>query len=247
MRAVIMLKDSPHYRRDAFIAGVTACGFSVVGGVDKVKSSDLLIIWNRCGYQDHIAQKFEQAGALVLVAENGYLGADWRGETWYALSAGSHNGKGITPHSDGSRWRKYGFDLESYRTGTEIVFLPQRGIGEKGVAMPKAWEPKVNCRTRKHPGTKHCIPLREDLTRAKAVITWGSGAAIKAMAMGVPVFYGLDGWIAASGATHVDDADYDCPQQPDRLHAFESVLDGMWRLDEIESGEAISRVITCAS
>lgn len=247
MRALILLKDSPHYRRDAFIAGVQACGFRVVSEISEIRTNDLLIIWNRSGHQDDLARRFDGAGATVLVAENGYLGADWRGESWYALSAFHHNGRGWTPCTNGARWRKYGFDLAEYRTGgTEIVFLPQRGIGEKGVAMPRGWVPDFKCRTRNHPGMRNCIALDIDLAQAKAVVTWASGAAIKAMAMGVPVFHGLDGWIAESGSTHIDCADTENPQKPDRQAAFESVLDGMWRLDEIESGEAIGQVLKCA-
>jgi len=245
VRAVINLKDSLHYRRDAFEKGLIANGYKIVKDIVNPAKEDLIVVWNRFGYSDTLAKQFETNGAKVLVAENGYMGKEFQGYKWFAVSRTHHNGAGKWPSSNGQRWLKYGFEIKPYRDcGSEFVALPQRGIGPQGVAMPRDWDLRlpVKCRVRRHPGVHDCIPLMEDLKNAKAVITWASGAAIKAMAEGIPVFYELENWIAKDGATHIKKADFANPQKPDREKAFENIFDAMWTLDEIESGEAISKL-----
>jgi len=245
VRAVINLKESLHYRRDAFEKGLIANGYKIVPSIARPNPDDLIVVWNRFGHGDTLAKDFESFGAKVLVAENGYMGKEFQDKKWFAVSRDHHNGAGRWPCSNGDRWKKYGFELKPYRIGgSEFVALPQRGIGPQGVAMPRDWDLRipVKCRVRRHPGVHDCIPLLDDLSKAKAVITWASGAAIKAMAEGIPVFYELEKWIARDGATHISKADFTSPQQPDRQSAFEEIFDAMWTLDEIESGEAISKL-----
>lgn len=249
MRAVLTLKDGPAYRRDSFIEGLHACGYTIVDHIADPQKSDMFITWNRVGRNAELAAEFERKGGKVLIAENGYMGREWNSQVWYAMSIGQHNGAGKWPSTGGSRWRRYGFELTPYRDGTEIILLPQRGIGPMGVAMPRSWPAEAKKlyggRTREHPGINVCKPLSEDLANAKSVVTWGSGAAIKAMAMGVPVFYDFTRWIGRNGASHVSAANFDNPQRPDRTAAFEDVFDAMWTLEEIRSGEAFEMLVRC--
>jgi hypothetical protein len=245
MKALMLIPDSPSYCRASWVYGLHAWGFDVVfelHDVGVIGANDCVVMWNRNPSEEAIAKRFEDAGALVLVAENGYLGKEWGGHKWFALSVGHHNGAGVTLSTRiGSKRRKqYGFKPAPWRNGgTEIIGLPQRGIGEAGIAMPMDWVIPEQCtRIRPHVGTDEQLPIEKDLHDAKAVCTWGSGGAIKALAMGIPVFYEFRNWIAAEGATHISQADWETPQRPDREKAFDAVFGGMFTLGEVESGEA---------
>ena len=52
-------------------------------------------------------------------------------------------------------------------------------------------------RVRAHPGARPHPPLTPDLADCWAAVTWGSGAGVKALCEGVPVFHELAGWIGA--------------------------------------------------
>src|SRR4030067_690892 len=72
--AYLLVRDLPPYRRDAFAAGLQAVGCTVVTKPPSQPCSrDVLIIWNRYGPNHLLARHFENAGAAVIVAENGYL------------------------------------------------------------------------------------------------------------------------------------------------------------------------------
>ena len=104
--------------------------------------------------------------------------------------------------------------------------------------MPRDYKFPNKCRIRPHLGLQEIIPVERDIQNARAVVTWGSGAAIKALAMGIPVFYGFNDWIAKDGATLISQADWKNPQRPDRTKAFENVFSAMWTIQEVESGIA---------
>lgn len=236
MRCSLRIPDSTNYQRADWKAGLTAAGYTVCD-FQRPEKGDLLVIWNRSHRDEQAAQAFEAVGGHVLVAENGYLGKWWNGHKWFALSANHHNGAGWIPHLP-ERWDRYAVPFGEWRrTGSEIVALPQRGIGEVGVAMPRDWKPPVKCRIRPHMGIKPCVDLAEDLQNARAVVTWGSGAAIKCLLWGIPVFYEFPQWIGRLAATHTSIADYDRPWHPDRLPVFQKVLSGMWTDSEIRSGQ----------
>ena len=97
---------------------------------------------------------------------------------------------------------------------------------------------------RPHPGTKPAKPLADDLKGAAAVATWGSGAALKALALGIPVFYDFPRWIGAGAGTTLD-CRIKAPLRCDasRLAMFRRLAWAQWRLSEIESGEAFDRVL----
>lgn len=248
-RAQLMLLQQPrkHREAEAFAAGLQACGFTVSAAITDPRPGDVLVVWNRMGAHHVQARRFEAAGAQVLVTENGYLGADWRGSRWFALAHNHHNGRGRWPDGGAERWDGWGVDLAPMRTmGGEGVVLAQRGIGEQDLRAPDGWAAQVarqrGMRIRRHPGTGPCVPLDEDLAHASVVATWSSGAAIRALLMGVHVLYGMPGWIAASAATpfgqKLDASDR-------RLAMFRRLAWAMWREGEIASGEAFRMVLAC--
>lgn len=241
MKALVRILNSTNYCYDSWVSGLKKHGYQIVHQLNQPSSDDVLVIWNRSARDEQLAKKFESVGAKVYVAENGYLGKIWKDHKWFALSLYHHNGAGKWCNRDigGQRIKQYDFTLEPYNNnGTEIVFLPQRGIGEPGVAMPTNWKPSgVNYRTRPHPGTSSVIALEQDIANCKGVITWGSGAAIKAMAQGIPVVYHFENWIARHGATHTSKVNWNVPiPERDRLAAFENVFAAMWTNEEVAHG-----------
>lgn len=248
-RVYSLLRTSPPYRADAFLQGLRACGFEVHGYPrQEPRPGDTLLTWNRYGHNHAIACRFERAGARVWVAENGYLGREWRGSYWYSIAQGHHNGAGRWWNGEDSRWDDWGVELQPWRTeGQEIVVLATRHIGPPHIAEPKGWAEGIArqlahttrrpVRVRAHPGeNRPLVPLGEDLANAWAVVTWGSGAALKALAMGVPVLYGFPQWIGAPAAQRVE-LIHQGRFLGDRLPMFRRLAWGMWNLEEIQRGE----------
>lgn len=254
MRACVLIRQQPCYRRDAFAAGLKACGWDVTYTPDL--GADALVIWNRYGVYDRHAQDFERMGKPVLVAENGYLGREWQGRSWYALSSGHHNGAGHWPMQLQGRALPPSVLRPWRQDGEEIVVLAQRGIGEEGVRQPNGWHdraaamarqrwPKKIVRVRAHPGENGApVTLEEDLRNAWACVTWGSGAAVKALVMGVPVFYGFKHWVGRFAASALDDTGP--PFLGSRDFLLTALGTAMWRLDEIESGEPFRYLLSPA-
>lgn len=253
MKFCSLIRPAPHYRADAFRRGLQA-----LGGVESdYRDCDVLLIWNRYGTFAQCAADADRRGATVLVAENGYLGNDFRGDRWYAISRGQHNGAGWWPVGGPERWDSLGVELAPFREGgREIVLLPQRGIGAPGVAMPSRWPQdalrqvgslvKRPARVRPHPG-KHidtAVPLEADLADAWAAVVWGSGAGIKALAVGVPVFHAMPQWIGAPASRPLERmAEGPLRTEAARLAMFRRLIWAQWLLSEIESGEAFSRLL----
>jgi hypothetical protein len=65
------------------------------------------------------------------------------------------------------------------------------------------------------------------LAKASKVVTWGSGAAIKALMMGIRVESHMPNWIGEQDNT-----------DEGRLAMFRRLAWANWRLSEIESGQA---------
>lgn len=251
MRAVCRIKEALEYRRACFIAGLHAAGYRIVDAINDPGKDDVLVIWNRMGSNNDEAKRFERAGATVVVAENGYMGRKWNGAEWFAMARSHHNGAGSWPLLGPDRWDSWKIPLAPWRdSGTEVVLLPQRGIGEPGVAMPSTWvrdAQKVigKCRVRAHPGEKGAgVPLDIDLIKASCVAVWASGAGIKALTMGIPVFYSFDRWIAAGACRHLKDWK-EGPLRDDakRLAMFRSLAWAIWNMAEIQSGEAFKTLL----
>lgn len=247
-RALNLLRHSLHYRREAFDAGLRAAGFDVVAELRDPRPGDLLLIWNRYAGFDEQARHFEARAATVLVTENGWLGKAWCGGEWFALSAGQHGGAGRWPQGGPERWDFWGAELAPWRAGgAESLILGQRGIGSTEVRSPARWaevtQRRCGGRIRPHPGTGPALPLADDLTAAREVFTWNSGAALLALMQGVPVWHDFPQWIGAGAARPLSE----WPGEPKRdeaarLAMFRRLAWAMWTLDEIRTGAPIARL-----
>lgn len=246
--AWLALREDAHYRRDAFVAGLQRCGFTVKRGLPAGPNrGDILVLWNRYGQAHRVAAEFERQGRPVVVAENGYLGDGLPQSKLYALALHHHNGAGTWFCGGPERWAALGVELQPWRDQGETVVLAQRGIGPPGVAMPSRWPTQVKTlgRVRMHPGVRSSAPpLEQDLRRAGRVITWGSGAAIRALVLGIPVFHALRCWIGAGAARPLEQMAAG-PVRDDaaRLRMFERLAWAQSSLAEIESGEAFTRLL----
>lgn len=248
MVACILMDRGPSQRWDAFVTGLKVCGYQVVDR-PRHKPEDVLVVWNRSPTRDREARTLEENGGRVIVAENGYIGRDQGGWPHYALASGQHNGAGLWVVGDEDRWTPLNVKLKPWRqTGDHILLLPQRSIGSPGVAMPKNWLAEVRRRlatrrpikVRPHPGTNR-VPLDPDLRDCWAAVTWGSGAAIKALVAGVPVFHEFEQWIGAPAARF--GLDIENPFLGDRLPMLRRVAWAQWSLPEIATGTPFRQLL----
>lgn len=229
-RAFLNLRFTNRERVALFEGGLRRHGFKVMPGVTYDPGpQDILVTWNRIGSGHTAACKFEQAGLPVLVAENATWGNAFAGSHWYTIARNWHNRAGCFPVGGPERWDSLGVELAPFRKGGETVVLPQRGIGAGG--MPKNWT--APGRVRKHPGRVGSVVLEKDLANAGKVVTWGSGAAVKALMLGVPVESHMPGWIGEQ-----DNTDHG------RLEMFRRLAWAQWRLEEISSGYAFERLLS---
>lgn len=208
---------------------------------------DLLVIWNRNRVFDPIANVYERAGARVMVCENGYLDRAADGSKYYAVALDAHNGAGRWFVGDEPRFKVD--ELPWRETGSKVLVLPQRGIGQQGVAMPSTWPQRVLERiktdreivVRPHPGHQRMEqPL--DFRDVWCCVTWGSGAAIKALRQGIPVFHEFPRWIGAPGASQLA-GNIEACHTPDRRLLWTRITWAQWTLEEIGSGEAFDRLL----
>jgi len=256
MRAWCLIRDNPHYRRDAFVSGIAAAGYKLRPGDPSADSGhdDILVIWNRYAHWETMANAFEARGGRVIVAENGYLGDDGSGRQHYALALGHHNGGGTWPAGGPERWAALGIPLKPWReTGSHILICPQRGIGPKNYSQHPDWPKDVArrlslftqrpIRIRQHPGNQPpAVPLATDLADCWAVVTWASNAGVHALLAGIPAFYEGPYW-ALAGAGQRDVAKIEAPDYPDRFCAFQRLAWGQWQVSEIASGKPFRRLL----
>lgn len=237
MRAWLNLRHAVPARWAAFHAGLARAGYQVVDGVTtRPGDRDICVTWNRIGDGNQMAQAFEARGLPVLVAENAAWGNDFAGGHWYSLARGQHNTAGRFPVGGAERWDAMAIRFAPWRAEGETVILPQRGIGQAPVAMPHGWAADAlrrhGGRMRSHPGQQPSTPLLIDLSTAGRVITWGSGAAVKALLWGIPVTSEMPAWIGEQDNTDAG-----------RLAMFRRLAWAQWRLDEIATGEPIVRLL----
>lgn len=256
-RAVCLIREREPYPHPHFIEGLRACGYKVSTGYDyKPASNDVLMIWNRSGPRDLVARQFERVGAAVIVTENGWIGRTRDGGKFYALCLGHHNGAGQWPVGRDDRLAGMNIELRPWReSGKHIVVLASRGIGEPGVAQPRDWLNHVGGMlkrmtrrpvvVRRHPGDSHAA-VEDDLAGAHAVVTWASGAAIKAIAAGVPAFHFLPNWIGAPAARFGIDK-IEEPFLGDRGPMFRRLAWAQYSADEIATGAPIKCLLTSRS
>lgn len=225
MRALLNLRYTVPERRVAFEKGL-----------QRIGDPEVFVTWNRIGAADQIAKQYEARGLPVIVAENAAWGNDFAGQQWYSLARGMHNTLERFPVGGAERWDELGVELVPWRAGGEVVILAQRGIGPAGVAMPAGWPVSARARfggrIRMHPGTGAAKPLEDDLANCGRAVTWGSGAAIRALMLGIPVTSELPGWIGRQDNTDAG-----------RLDMFRRLAWAQWRLAEIASGEPFERLL----
>jgi hypothetical protein len=232
LRAWLNLRHTDGDRAAAFRSGLRRLGFEVVHGLTcSPAGGDILVTWNRIGQGDTAARAFEAAGRPVLVAENATWGNEFAGDRWLTVARGAHNTAGMFPVGDANRWDSLDIELKPWRGTGEAVVLAQRGIGS--AAMPRGWPQQQRGRLRPHPGQRPAArSLEDDLARAGKVITWGSGAAVKALMWGIAVESHMPNWIGEQDNTDAG-----------RLAMFRRLAWAQHRLSEIESGEAFSRLL----
>jgi hypothetical protein len=221
-QALLNLRYTAPERRAAFESGLKRIG-----------DPEVFITWNRIGAADQKAKEYEARGLPVIVAENAAWGNDFAGRRWYSLALGMHNTAGRFPLGGAERFDRLGVELAPWRTSGERVVLPQRGIGPVSVAMPRDWPNQQIGRIRRHPGTAACISLEQDLANAGEVVTWGSGAAIKALMWGIRVESHMPNWIGAQANT-----------DEDRLRMFRELAWATWTIEEIADGEPFKRLLS---
>lgn len=258
-----LTRRETHYRHEAFSVGLKAAGFEVRSGVPhEINPGDVLLIWNRYGQMHDIATRFEKAGGIVLVAENGYLGRDEQGGQLYALAIHAHNGRGTWPVGAGharERFDALNIELKPWRmTGEHILVCPNRSFGMPGNIMPCDWAADVKkrlqqlssreIRVRPHPGNNvPKKPLGADLANAWAVVIWGSSAGVHALVAGIPVICESPYWICKEAA-QLGVANIIDPLNIDftRTDAMSRLVWAQWSLAEIESGAAFDHLLRAA-
>lgn len=249
--AVCLIRTQVHYRHEAFVRGLTAAGYRVeLKPAKRIEPDDILVVWNRGQQFQYEVKRHETAGSRIVVAENGYTGAvDDDRHQWFSLALTHHNGLGQWWCGDTPRFPRMGLTVKPWRVeGSFVLALPQRGIGAPGVAMPHSWPRLIvqrlravtrrEIRVRPHPGGRNVGPtLEAALEGCHAVVTWGSGAAIKAIMLGVPAIYELAGWIGAPAARFGLQS-LENPFLGDRGPMLERLSWSQWPVADIASGEA---------
>jgi len=120
-------------------------------------------------------------------------------------------------------------------------------MGERGVRMEKTWPADVVRRlksvtkrpivVRDHPGPRPHPPIMTELAGAWASVVWASGAGIKSLCAGIPVFYEFDKWIGKDAAVLGIDR-IEAPYLGSISTTLRKVSWAQWSPDEIQSGEA---------
>lgn len=242
MRAVCLIRKEPYYRRAAFEQGLKRVGFTFIGptGVNADGPEDWLVIWNRQGQHEVIADNWEKRGGTVIVAENGYL--QKVDKTHYAISVHGHNGSGWFPVGDEDRFTKLGFPLKDWGGfGGYLLICGQRGIGIRTMRSPPQWGENLFkkfskagefVKFRPHPGNfAPKVPLVDDLKNADVCFIWSSAAGVMALVEGVPVRHSAPHWICEGVG------------QYDRVQGLNKMAHGQWHHEEIATGEPFARII----
>lgn len=267
MKAYCLIRQGPVYRREAFVNGLAAAGLNVSNSLPaRPGPDDVLVIWNRYGDNDELARRFEAGGGRVIVAENAYLGIGGRSHRahdrsdrrMYALALHDHNGRGAWPNFGTPRFPMLEVEVQDWRQGgAKVLVCAQRGVGSPGRASPPGWAERVAEEiraalrvpvvVRPHPGDNDpAIPLEQDLATASACVIWASGAGVKALVLGVPVFYACPWWICAAAARRYQGPhSLVMPIKNDiqRASALEAMAWAQWTVDEISSGAPFRRLL----
>ena len=210
-----------------------------------IEPHDLLLIWNRYGTNELLADRFEAQGGTVLIAENAYVKGRHDGGDYYALSIHGHNGSGWFPVGGPERWNDLGVELKPWRqSGDYILIAPNRHFGMRGTVMPANWAAEtaksmgavqsLPVRIRPHPGNaKPAVPLEDDLARADTVVVWSSSVGVRALIEGIKVLCKAPYWICKDWETL------------GREQALQRLAWGQWTVTEIASGKPFVRLASC--
>lgn len=256
MIAVCNIKATPHYRSEAFIAGLQAVGYEIVTTGAPRSRLDVLVIWNRQGAEEGFANTWESQGGAVIVCENGYAGRDADGQQLYAVAVHGHNGSGWHPVGADRRFGRLGVDVAPWRDGgAHVLVCGQRGIGSKTMASPVGWEDRTAARIRamgfkkvvirRHPGRfQPKTSLDAELDDALVCVVWSSASGVRALIRGVPVVYCAPHWICAGAAGRGLEA-LAAPPRDDALRAaaLERMAHAQWAVAEIAAGEPFRRIL----
>lgn len=244
-----MIRENIKARHDAFIEGLTSVGFAVsCGAPNKARPGDVLLIWNRRGDQERLADDFEKAGGTVLVAEEGYI----RRDRFYALARRYHNGGGEALVDDSARVSMLDVQLAEWRTGDgHILVCPNRFIGPSRELMPHDWTartvatlrkllPGREIRVRPHPGRQKNVlingrSLADDLAGTALCVVWWSTAGVAALLAGIPTIYCARWWIASAAAGN-DLRQAANPPRGDRTAVLQRIANSQFTPAEIASG-----------
>lgn len=239
MIAKVLLRAQPHYRKQAFLDGLKQAGYELASSAAPKSKDDILVIWNRYGAYEQQADAWERMGGTVLVVENGYTGG-------YAISLGQHH-RGICCERD------FDGELLPWRDGDYVLICGQRGIGSRLMASPPNWHMQMAAklkkltdrpiRVRTHPGNKTpTVPLEHDLENAHCCVVWSSGSGVKALSLGVPVFYAAPHWICEDAALRPEGVETPLYDDAKREMAFRRMAGSQFTVAEIERGEPFVRL-----
>lgn len=248
LRAWSLIRSQPCYRAEAFLQGLKVAGYAALPGLPAfpIIPGEVLVIWNRYGDLERLANRFEAAGGVVLVAENGYFGMDRDNRQRYAISRHAHNGRGTWWPRGPERFEQLCAELQRQpappRThGDYVLVAPNRSFGMAGGIMPHDWAERTaaliradgeKVRIRHHPGNcKSDVPLVADLARARRVVIWSSSVGVEALMQGLHVECHAPWWICKHWEVH------------GRHWALARMAWAQWSVAEIDNGTAFHHLL----
>lgn len=275
-RCYVNVMDGPGYPFAEIVAGVKRYGMTPITGkvpVEGIEPSDVLLTWTlwRESTRYRRAELFRQAGAKVIVMENGWLPLINGARYWQAAFDG-HNGAGTFPAGGPNRWQSWGIELAPWREPAPddpILVCSQRGTVEDDPAITHGswWAPQILAKLREHGGGRpiwwrphpgapkrghpdsgmvmldcRATPLADHLARAALCVVYSSSSATEALIRGVPVYYDGPNIMLREAAFH-DPALIADPPRPDRFPAFERAAWAQWSAAELARGDMLAHLL----
>lgn len=256
-------------RHEAIERGLARHGFTIARTPPHAPTArDIVCTWNcHADYQQDAAALVRKAGGRHILAEEAYTRWTWPVKH-FALSLDAHNGAGRWFVGGPERWEKMGLDVRPWRAdapGARIVVREQRGIGTPQMRSPPAWHERTcealrraskrPVQLRRHPALQQPVrvPAEEELEGAHALVTWASSDAVRALIMGVPVFFaaphivveGACKRLASLGGAELT-AEIEAPLMDDqlRLDALRRMAWAQWEIGAIERGEPFEHLLS---